>query len=65
MERRAKGTPFLQKKSSIFGNKKTSIAPKQRNEKTRNKYKPKPGSAAEFITNQIADLAWPLKKEGE
>jgi hypothetical protein len=66
MERRAKSAPFLQKKSSIFdGVKKTTIAPEQRSEKARKKYKPKSGSAAEFITNQITDLAWPLKKEGE
>lgn len=65
MERRAKSAPFLQKKGSIFGSKTSSIAPKQRSEKTRKKYKPKPGSAADFITNQITDLAWPIKKEGE
>ncbi len=65
MERKANGSPFLSKKSSIFDGKKTSIAPKQRSKKTRDKYKPKPNSIAEFVTNQITDLAWPLKKEGE
>tara|TARA_R110000765_G_C18650542_1_gene575497 strand:+ start:401 stop:598 length:198 start_codon:yes stop_codon:yes gene_type:complete len=65
MERKSNSSPFLQKKSTIFSGKKTSIAPKQRSEKSRNKYKPKSGSAAELITNQIVDLAWPLKAEGK
>tara|TARA_R110000744_G_C18890255_1_gene507855 strand:+ start:306 stop:473 length:168 start_codon:yes stop_codon:yes gene_type:complete len=53
------GTPILNKKSIWNSSKGKSIAPKQRTEEVKNKYKPKKGSAAEVIVNEIVELGKP------